>query len=274
MSLFTSRWRLGVVVSTILAASALAGCTTTPKPSEGPEVVAAKPIAFAPSRVENPAATARGRLSGRTLRVNSIGDIRLADREVILTFDDGPAGGNTRRILEALDRKGVKATFLMVGSMASANPSLAREVVRRGHSVGSHTYNHPNLAKLSFDTAVKEIRRGEQAIRSAGIGDIPFFRFPYLADTSALRRHLAGRGIVVLDVDIDSKDYFKLSPQTIAERTMAKVRARGRGIVLMHDLHARTAAMVPSLLAMLEREGFKVVALQPSRAGPFVAAAN
>lgn len=272
MTAFSTRKRLGAALVSALALCALAACSSTPAPGE--TGAAATPIAFAPARIERPDEAPRGRLAGRTLHVNSIGDIRLASKEVILTFDDGPAGNNTKRILDALDRKGVKATFLMVGSMARNNPALAREVVRRGHSVGSHTYGHPNLARMSFDSAVKEIRRGEAAIRGAGIGDIPFFRFPYLADTGALRKHLAGRGIVVLDVDIDSKDYFKQSPQVIAERTMARVKARGRGIILMHDLHARTAAMVPDLLDRLEREGFKVVALKPARAGPFVAAAN
>ena len=272
MTAFSTRTRPGAGLLCALALLGLSGCASMPASSTGS--AEPKPAAFAPTRIERPDETPRGRLAGRTLRVNAIGDIRLANREVILTFDDGPAGNNTKRILDALDRKGVKATFLMVGSMARNNPSLAREVVRRGHSVGSHTYGHPNLARMSFDSAVKEIRRGEAAMRAAGIGDIPFFRFPYLADTGALRRHLAGRGIVVLDVDIDSKDYFKQSPPVIAERTMARLRAKGRGIILMHDLHARTAAMVPDLLERLEREGSKVVALQPARAGPFVAAAN
>ena len=201
---------------------------------------------------------------GRTLEVSSIHDIALRDREVILTFDDGPVPGRTGRILDALDRYGVKATFLVVGQMAKANPGMVRDIARRGHTIGSHTYSHPNLARMSPDRAIAEIRRGERAIEDAG--QIPaFFRFPYLADTQALRRTLANRGVVVLDVDIDSKDYFKVSPNAVIERTMRTLRAKGKGIVLMHDLQERTAVMLPELLRQMKAEGYRVVTLVPSQ---------
>src|SRR5690606_14491666 len=81
-------------------------------------------------------------LAGRTLEVATTTDIILKPGEVILTFDDGPRAGKTPAILDALDRYGVKGTFLMLGSAAQANPALAREVALRGHTVGSHTFDH------------------------------------------------------------------------------------------------------------------------------------
>lgn len=267
-SAFARPFRLFVLMA-VLAAFPTA-CARNP----GPEPAAVTEAGFAPGRVDREQnqrtldTLRRTPLTGRVMRVGTIEDIRLAPGEVILTFDDGPAGGNTRRILDALDDKGVKATFLMVGEMARSRPGLAREVVARGHTVGSHTHGHPNLAAMSHGRAIDEIARGERALREAGIDDVPFFRFPYLADTAALRRHLAERGIVVLDVDIDSKDYFRISPARVASQTMARLRARGSGIILFHDLHARTATMLPSFLNMLEREGYRVVALRPAREGP------
>ncbi|WP_417417397.1 polysaccharide deacetylase family protein [Hoeflea sp.] len=206
-----------------------------------------------------------GSLAGRTLKVSSLSEIRLRDKEVILTFDDGPMPGKTDNILEILDRYGVKATFLMVGQMARSYPAVAARVANHGHSIGGHTYNHANLANAGNSRALTDISTGNAAVARATGTEVGFFRFPYLAQTSALRSAVAERGQVILDVDIDSKDYFTSSPATIAARTMARVRAKRKGIILMHDIHARTVAMLPSLLSQLKEGGYKVVALQYRR---------
>ncbi|MGV8939758.1 MAG: polysaccharide deacetylase family protein [Allorhizobium sp.] len=206
-----------------------------------------------------------GGLAGRTLTVSSIGQIKLAPKEVILTFDDGPRPGRTEQVLAALDRYGVKATFLMVGEMAKAHPALALEVAAHGNSIGSHTYRHANLKDMNYDLALSDILRGETAVKSSSGADIGFFRFPYLADTSRLRASLSQRGTVVLDVGIDSKDYFKSTPSEVIERTMAALHHRQSGIILMHDIHARTVKMLPELLSRLQAEGYKVVTLRYKR---------
>jgi peptidoglycan/xylan/chitin deacetylase (PgdA/CDA1 family) len=177
----------------------------------------------------------------------------------------GPIPGKTDRVLATLRDYGVKATFLMVGQMASNYPAIARRVVAQGHSIGGHTYNHANLANAGYTRALTDIANGNAAVSRVTGTPVGFFRFPYLADTGALRQAAADRGLVILDVDIDSKDYFKLSPATLAANTMARVRAKRKGIILMHDIHGRTAAMLPMLLAQLKAGGYKVVALQYRR---------
>ena len=92
--------------------------------------------------------------------------------------------------------------------------------------------------------------------------DVNFFRFPYLADSRKLRSAVAAREMIVMDVDVDTKDYFNSTPDQVADRAMNRLRQRGRGIILMHDIHKRTAAMLPALLARLEAEGYKVVTLK------------
>ena len=194
--------------------------------------------------------------------VNKASQIVLQDREVILTFDDGPIPGRTDKVLAILDRFNVKATFLMVGQMARNYSSLARQVADQGHTIGSHTYDHANLQKKGHAQAMNDIVSGDAAVRRATGAPVGFFRFPYLADTGSLRKDLADAGIVVLDVDIDSKDYRASRPEAIAARTMAIVRAKGKGIILMHDIHTRTAAMLPAFLSMLQSEGYSVVSLR------------
>jgi peptidoglycan/xylan/chitin deacetylase (PgdA/CDA1 family) len=262
----------------LLAALALAGCQGG-RETDDLALAGSAPEPPAPSQVApdgvlaharcTPRRTAGGgTLAGRTLPVERIADIRLAKGEVVLTFDDGPMPGRTPRILDVLDEHGVRATFMMVGTMARSYPALVRKVAARGHTIGSHTDQHPNLARMSREAALREIARGERAVSAAlsgsGRGMAPFFRFPYLADTSALRSALATRGTVVLDVDVDSKDYYRVPPEKVLERTMRLLNRRGRGIVLLHDIHERTVRALPAFLAALKREGYTVVHLVPA----------
>lgn len=201
-------------------------------------------------------------LSGRTLEVSSLVDLKLNDKEVILSFDDGPIPGRTDKVLAILDQFGVKGAFMMVGEMAEMHPALARKVAMEGNAIGSHTYDHANLTSLSFDAAMDEVLKGELAVTKATGTDVSFFRFPYLAESQRLRAAIAMRDMVVMDVDIDSKDYFTSTPLSVTQRTMNLLHKRGRGIVLMHDIHKRTARMLPTLLSKLEAEGYKVVTLK------------
>lgn len=206
-------------------------------------------------------------IGGRTLAVATTADIVLKPGEVVLTFDDGPRAGKTEAILSTLSDYGVKATFLMLGSSAAANPRLAQRVAIAGHTVGSHTYDHVDLANLTRQEALADVIKGEDAVSAAlaGAGQklSPFFRFPYLSQTGFLRTGLIQSGAVVLDVDIDSKDYYKDTPATVAARTLSRLEQRGSGIVLFHDIHQRTVDMLPVFLDQLARRGYTVVRLVP-----------
>jgi peptidoglycan/xylan/chitin deacetylase (PgdA/CDA1 family) len=237
----------------------------SPKRADADSPVALTPAAW--GRLGNP-----GSLAGRTIDVASLSDIKLRDKEVVLTFDDGPMPKKTERILATLDEFNVKATFLMVGEMAKAHPEIAREVVDAGHTIGSHTYRHADLQHLSFDAAIVEIEKGRNAVASVTHDEADFFRFPYLADTRKLRQWVGQHGMVVMDVQVDSKDYFGVSPAAVATRTMNALRVQRKGIILLHDIHVRTAAMLPALLTQLKAEGYKVVRLRHTSHSPMTTA--
>ncbi len=111
----------------------------------------------------------------------------LNDREVVLTFDDGPLAPYTTRILDTLASSCVKATFFVVGGMANNGSDLVRREHKEGHTVGTHTENHPfNLASLPNERAEREIREGFASVaRALGESAAPalFFRFPGLGRT-------------------------------------------------------------------------------------------
>jgi peptidoglycan/xylan/chitin deacetylase (PgdA/CDA1 family) len=273
--------RFGRLAGVFVVALHLAGCAGAPKTVAQNEGTM---LAFAPQQptaaIDSPqVAMLRpdqlpipvGGLAGRTIVVSKASDIRLGPREVVLTFDDGPIPGKTDEILRTLDRFGVKATFLMVGQMADAYPAIARSVAERGHTIGTHTHDHTNLRTVSQAVAEAQIRKGEEsvaaALRPGGFRPAPFFRFPYLADTAALRSSLAARNVTVIDVDVDSKDYFATGGEALRERALATIERRGSGIILFHDIHKRTVTMLPLLLADLKARGYKVVRLVPAGSG-------
>ena len=187
----------------------------------------------------------------------------LAPGEVVLTFDDGPVPWVTTPILDLLDQYCTKATFFSVGDMAVSYPDITKEVLSRGHTVGTHTWSHPNnLKRLPFEKAKDEIERGFAAVALAAQTDIaPFFRFPGLNDSDELLAYLQSRGIASFTVDVISNDSFIGSPQRIADRTLKLVKARKGGILLFHDLKKPTAKALPAILAGLKANGFKVVHL-------------
>jgi peptidoglycan/xylan/chitin deacetylase (PgdA/CDA1 family) len=191
----------------------------------------------------------------------------LEPGEVVLTFDDGPWPGNTPAVLAALAAQCVKATFFPIGKHASWHPEILKQVVAAGHTVGSHTWSHANLGKKTLADAKDEIESGFSAVSIyAGRPVAPFFRFPGLSQTPELTAYLAERNIGIFSADLDSFDFKIKNSEKVIAGVMAKLKTRGKGIVLMHDFQHSTAVGLPTLLAQLKSEGYKVVHMKPKDA--------
>jgi len=138
--------------------------------------------------------------------------LSLADHEIILTFDDGPSPKTTPRVLTALSRECVRATFFTVGRSAARYPELVRRVAAEGHTVAHHTWSHPMASQIAFDRAKEDIDRGIAAVQMALNGtasmppSTPFFRFPYFDSTPATIDLLQSRGIIVFGTDLWASD--------------------------------------------------------------------
>jgi peptidoglycan/xylan/chitin deacetylase (PgdA/CDA1 family) len=193
----------------------------------------------------------------------------LDDHEIVITFDDGPLPPHTEKILEIMAAQCVKATYFMIGKMAAAYPESVRKVAAAGHTIGTHSWSHPWFTRMSFDKARDEIDRGFASVQAA-LGDdhkvAPFFRFPGLLHRADAEAYLAERGVMVWSVDFHGDDWHhRISPQEIVKRVMTRLAANhNRGVLLLHDIHARTAAALPSLLTQLKEQGYKVVHVVPA----------
>jgi peptidoglycan-N-acetylglucosamine deacetylase len=199
----------------------------------------------------------------------------LKPKEVVLTFDDGPMPWITKSILATLDTFCTKATFFPVGRMALAYPATVKDIVARGHTIGSHTHTHPfNMPRMKPEAAAAEIERGLAAVTTAaGTPIAPFFRFTGLADSARLLAYLKGRNIATFTVDAVSNDSYIHDPDTLVRRTMSEVRRHHGGIILFHDIKTTTAKALPRILASLKAEGYAVVHLKAKQpAEPLVAA--
>jgi peptidoglycan/xylan/chitin deacetylase (PgdA/CDA1 family) len=185
----------------------------------------------------------------------------LQDKEVVLTFDDGPQKYTTEAVLKALNDECVKATFFSIGKMALGYPEIIREVAKAGNTIGTHTWSHKAIAKLkTFDAGKDEIERGVSAVHRAVGGPIaPFFRFPTLVDTQEAVAYLGKRNIAIFSTDIDSVDYKPQTADHLVKSLMQKLDKRGKGILLMHDIHKTTAKALPMLLVQLKVKGYKIV---------------
>ena len=188
----------------------------------------------------------------------------LKDHEVVLTFDDGPLPPYTDIILDTLSSQCVKATYFLVGQMAHAYASVVRRIYNEGHSIGTHSENHPRaFERLSMRRVEHEVDAGINSV-TAALGDAralsPFFRVPGLGRTNAIERFLEDKQLVTWSADVDTNDWWRgSSPRAIVKRAMRRLNAKGRGIILLHDIHRSTAMALPMLLTELKANGYNVV---------------
>lgn len=198
----------------------------------------------------------------------------LGRKEVVITFDDGPASAYTGEILDALKAVNAKAIFFPLAKAVKANPKMVKRIAAEGHVVGSHTVNHKCIGTqnqcrksnggkfLSYEQGVAEIAGGHNAVHDVlGYAD-PFFRFPYGGSSPALKQYLAKNGIGEFFWNIDSNDWRTQTPAQLVQSTISQVERQGRGILLFHDIQRRTAAALPSILKQLYHRGYTIVLLQ------------
>jgi peptidoglycan/xylan/chitin deacetylase (PgdA/CDA1 family) len=194
----------------------------------------------------------------------------LRDHEVVLTFDDGPLPKNSNQVLQILADQCVKATFFTIGEQALAYPEGVRELAAAGHSIGTHTQTHPlTFEKMSPEQITKQIEDGISSTAKA-LSDpsvmAPFFRFPGLIRTDAAEAYLASKGLQVWSTDLLADDWHHISSAKVYDLAIKRLEAKGKGILLLHDIQARTVGALPNILRDLKARGYHVVHVVPATA--------
>jgi peptidoglycan/xylan/chitin deacetylase (PgdA/CDA1 family) len=192
----------------------------------------------------------------------------LDDKEVVLTFDDGPLHRYSPRVLDILAAQCVKATFFIVGRQAQAYPDLVRRAYNEGHTIATHSQNHPfRFDHLPLERARAEIDGGIASTADA-LGDAahvaPFFRVPGLRTSAETEAYLASRGIQLWSADFPADDWRHISAKQVTQRALDRLQRKGKGILLLHDIQPATALALPDILKALKARGYRVVHVVPA----------
>jgi peptidoglycan/xylan/chitin deacetylase (PgdA/CDA1 family) len=192
----------------------------------------------------------------------------LADHEVVLTFDDGPLPPYSNRILDTLASECVKATYFIVGSMARAYPDVVRRIYAEGHTIGTHSQHHPmTFNRMPITRVQTEVEDGISST-AAALGNpkavAPFFRIPGLARSDSVEVYLQERGIMIWSADFPADDWKHINANEVLSRALRRIEAKGKGILLLHDIQPATAQALPALLRELKARGYRIVHVVPA----------
>jgi peptidoglycan/xylan/chitin deacetylase (PgdA/CDA1 family) len=175
--------------------------------------------------------------------------------ELALTFDDGPNATWTPRLLEALAEHDVRATFFLLGNRAQAQPELVRRIAAAGHTIGNHSWSHPNLSRTRASRVREELRRTSEELQQIVGVRVRYFRPPFGARRPAVFRIAHELDLKPVLWNAMTSDWSNPSAERIAERLAKKIdglERHGRAAnIVLHDGGHRDAAAnrEPSMMA-------------------------
>ncbi len=208
----------------------------------------------------------------------------LPPKTVLLTFDDGPHPRYTDEILEILKRYQAPAVFFELGrNLGSVDAKgqikpgpgvqVAKRVLAAGHPIANHSFTHGVMSKFQLEQVKQEASQTEALLDAAGRAGQPLFRFPYGARTDNALGVIEGLKLRSMMWNVDSLDWSDPIPKSIAARVMNELSKQQRGIVLFHDIHARTVEALPLVLDQLKAEGYRFATWKDGRIEPVAATA-
>ena len=179
------------------------------------------------------------------------------EKLIALTFDDGPHAVCTPRLLEGLARRGVHATFFLIGRQAADQPELVQQMDLAGHQIGLHTYDHVLLTSLTPAEVTGQMERSRQAL-SALLGHEDFFvRPPYGITNAAVRARISAPLILW---SIDPKDWEVQDASRIVRCVTSQ--AKDGDIILLHDIFPTSVDAALEIVDVLQGEGFRFVTVE------------
>jgi peptidoglycan-N-acetylglucosamine deacetylase len=220
-------------------------------------IVAASEMATEQPALAEPTPTPSAASSDAPQRA-SYSSCRVDGPYIAMTFDDGPHPILTPRLLDMLKARGIRATFFLIGQNAAEYPDIVRRIAAEGHQIGNHTWNHPQLTKLSPAALREEIDRTSSTIAEIIGKRLLVMRPPYGA-TSAYINHWMNRefGMKVVLWSVDPLDWKYRNAARVENQILAG--ARPGAIILSHDIHATTVAAMPGVFDSLIAKGYKFV---------------
>lgn len=180
-----------------------------------------------------------------------------APKYIALTFDDGPSGRYTRRLLEGLDRRGAKATFFLCGYRLEQYPELAGQMVQQGHEIGLHGYSHRDMSALSRRDIAREL--SDTAALLPEHCRVRFLRPPGGCCSDGVRQVARAAGLAIADWSVDPRDWATQDTAAIGRSILDRVE--DGDVVLLHDMTDSSVDAALSIVTQLQERGFCFVTL-------------
>ena len=188
----------------------------------------------------------------------SFNSVHVDGPYIAMTFDDGPSATLTPKLLDILAAHHMKVTFFVLGEMVAEHPDILARAAREGHEIASHSWSHPNLAKMSQENVRSQLQRTDDEIKTATGKRPTLFRPPYGSITERQKRWIHDEfGYDIILWDVDPLDWKRPGPAVVRSRILKETRPGS--IVLSHDIHPGTIEAMPSTFDQLEAKGFKFV---------------
>ncbi len=192
----------------------------------------------------------------------------LQDKEVVLTFDDGPLPKNSNQVIQTLADNCVLATFFIIGQQARENPEGVRKLIAAGHTVGTHSQRHPlTFNRMSEAQAQQEVEQGIESTKAAMVDPkaiAPFFRIPGLMRAAPVEAYAESHGLQIWSTDFLADDWHHISSAKVYDLAMKRMEEMGKGILLLHDIQPRTVAALPKILHDMKARGYRIVHVVPA----------
>jgi peptidoglycan/xylan/chitin deacetylase (PgdA/CDA1 family) len=184
----------------------------------------------------------------------------ISTPELSLTFDDGPHGTLTPRLLDILKERRAKATFYVIGQNVEAYPDIARRIVEEGHEIANHTWTHPALSGLSAGRVAEELRKTHEKVREVTGVTMTNLRPPYGAVNDMVRKVAFDEfGYITVLWSVDPMDW-KYRNAARVNRQLVQGAAPG-AVLLCHDIHKTTVAAIPPTLDQIAAKGFSLLTI-------------
>ena len=245
-----------IVVCFASNAPAKAQLPPHPAPPQAAAVVEPQPVIIPAPAPETPMTAPAAAPAPAAPRKHTYTSCNVDGSVVAMTFDDGPHPKLTPRLLDMLKERNIKATFFVVGKCVAEYPDIAKRIVDEGHEIANHSWNHPQLTKLSPSAFDAEISQTNAAIEKAtGVRPVTM-RPPYGAINAGLTKRLNEEyGLSVILWSVDPQDW-KIRKSDHVSSHIIKNTAPG-AIILAHDIHPSTIDAMPAALDTLQSKGYK-----------------
>lgn len=250
-------YRLLLVCAATLTSTFALGAEPTPasKPAKPARSIEAAPKAVSPNAEKETAVKTPAPPREPAITFNSV---HVDGPYIAMTFDDGPSAALTPKLLDLLAAHHIKATFFVLGEMVAEHPEILARAAGEGHEIASHSWSHPNLAKMSQESVRSQLQRTDDEIKSTTGKRPTLFRPPYGSITERQKRWIHDEfGYNIILWDVDPLDWKRPGPAVVRNRILKETRPGS--IVLSHDIHPGTIEAMPSTFDELQAKGFKFV---------------